>query len=211
MGVIKRGILGGFSGKVGNVVGSSWKGIAVMKSMPLSVANPRTAGQVAQRTAFATTALFASAILATIVKPMWDRFASQMSGYNSFIQTNIDELSEVVGEKFNDFVMSTGKMAATATISADAGAGSASVSIEWDDDGGEGLKLDDDKAYIVVQKNDGALVEGFSAVVERADVAASVTVKENFVAGDKVAIWLSFLRADGTVVSSSSVTLVTSA
>ena len=48
MGILKQGILGGFSGKVANVVGTSWKGIAVIKAMPLSVANPKTAGQVAQ-------------------------------------------------------------------------------------------------------------------------------------------------------------------
>ncbi len=40
MGIIKRGILGGFSNKVANVVGSSWKGINTMRALPLSVANP---------------------------------------------------------------------------------------------------------------------------------------------------------------------------
>ena len=31
MGTIKQGILGGFSGKVGTVVDSSWKGISYMR------------------------------------------------------------------------------------------------------------------------------------------------------------------------------------
>ncbi len=34
MGTIKQGILGGFSGKVGTVVGASWKGKAYMRGMP---------------------------------------------------------------------------------------------------------------------------------------------------------------------------------
>ena len=34
MGKIKQGILGGFNGKVGTVVGASWKGIAYMRGMP---------------------------------------------------------------------------------------------------------------------------------------------------------------------------------
>jgi hypothetical protein len=42
MGTIKQGILGGFSGKVGTVVGASWKGIAYMRSLPQKVKNPRT-------------------------------------------------------------------------------------------------------------------------------------------------------------------------
>ena len=33
MGTIKQGILGGFSGKVGTVVGSSWKGISYMRGL----------------------------------------------------------------------------------------------------------------------------------------------------------------------------------
>ena len=37
MGKIKQGILGGFRGTVGTVVGSSWNGIAYMKGKPQSV------------------------------------------------------------------------------------------------------------------------------------------------------------------------------
>lgn len=37
MGTIKQGILGGFSGKVGNIVGASWRGIDYIRSMPASV------------------------------------------------------------------------------------------------------------------------------------------------------------------------------
>ena len=52
MGTIKQGILGGFSGKVGNIVGASWRGIDYIRSMPASVHNPRTEAQVSQRTRF---------------------------------------------------------------------------------------------------------------------------------------------------------------
>ena len=46
------GILGGFRGTVGTVVGSSWNGIAYMKGKPQSVRNPRTDDQVQQRNFF---------------------------------------------------------------------------------------------------------------------------------------------------------------
>jgi hypothetical protein len=49
MGTIKQCILGGFSGKVGTVIGASWKGINYMRSIPQHVKNPRTAGQVSRR------------------------------------------------------------------------------------------------------------------------------------------------------------------
>ena len=52
MGKIKQGILGGFKGKVGTVIGASWNGIAYMKGKPQSVRNPRTDAQLQQREFF---------------------------------------------------------------------------------------------------------------------------------------------------------------
>ena len=49
MGKIKQGILGGFKGKVGTVIGSSWNGIAYMRGLAQSVKNPKTAAQTTQR------------------------------------------------------------------------------------------------------------------------------------------------------------------
>ena len=52
MGKIKQGILGGFKGKVGTVIGASWNGIAYMKGLPQSQKDPKTAAQLRQRTFF---------------------------------------------------------------------------------------------------------------------------------------------------------------
>ena len=52
MGKIKQGILGGFKGKVGTVIGASWNGIAYMRGLAQSVKNPKTATQLQQRAYF---------------------------------------------------------------------------------------------------------------------------------------------------------------
>ena len=52
MGKIKQGILGGFRGKVGTVIGASWNGIAYMRGLAQSVKNPKTAAQMQQRAFF---------------------------------------------------------------------------------------------------------------------------------------------------------------
>ena len=52
MGKIKQGILGGFKGKVGTVIGASWNGIAYMRGLAQSHKNPKTAAQLQQRTFF---------------------------------------------------------------------------------------------------------------------------------------------------------------
>ena len=41
MGKISQGILGGFSGKVGTVIGGNWKGIDYMRSKASKVTNPK--------------------------------------------------------------------------------------------------------------------------------------------------------------------------
>ena len=52
MGKIKQGILGGFRGKVGTVIGASWNGISYMRGLAQSHKNPKTAAQTTQRSFF---------------------------------------------------------------------------------------------------------------------------------------------------------------
>lgn len=92
MGKIKQGILGGFANKVGTVVGSSWKGIAVMRSMPLSVANPKTTAQVSNRSKFAQVVKNGQQLLSSVIQPNFNPQAKYMSGYNVFVKINKDFL-----------------------------------------------------------------------------------------------------------------------
>jgi hypothetical protein len=88
MGKIKQGILGGFSGKVGGIIGSSWKGIAVIKAMPLSVAQPVTVKKTNAKARFTSVVEFSKPILMDVIKPLLDKGAVKMSGYNLFAQMN---------------------------------------------------------------------------------------------------------------------------
>jgi len=49
MGRIKKGILGGFSGKVGTVIGASWLGIDYMRGLPRISDKPASKAQLAQQ------------------------------------------------------------------------------------------------------------------------------------------------------------------
>jgi hypothetical protein len=66
MGTIKKGILGGFARKVGTVVGFHWKGKSVMRSLAVSVSNPRTEAQIKQRSNFKTASQFLSVVLPAV-------------------------------------------------------------------------------------------------------------------------------------------------
>ncbi|MCD6201654.1 MAG: hypothetical protein J7K46_07590 [Bacteroidales bacterium] len=82
MGKISQGILGGFSGKVGNVIGGNWKGIDYMRIKPANVANPQTEGQVDQRTKFYTVLQFLQP-LKDFVKIGYKNYAIKMTEFNS--------------------------------------------------------------------------------------------------------------------------------
>ena len=110
MGVIKQGILGGFQNKVGAVIGSNWKGIATMRSRPISVANPRTGKQVAVRSEFTTLVKMASALNATLIRPYWSRFAQKKTGANAFISANYGKMAGTVTDIPDRMILSLGKL-----------------------------------------------------------------------------------------------------
>lgn len=110
MGVIKQGILGGFQNKVGAVIGSNWKGIATMRSRPISVANPRTGKQVAVRSEFSTLVKMASTLNATLIRPYWSRFAQKKTGANAFISANYGKMKGTVDDIPDRMILSQGKL-----------------------------------------------------------------------------------------------------
>jgi hypothetical protein len=209
MATLKQGILGGFSGKVANVIGSSWKGISVMKSRPLSVANPQSAGQVAQRGKFGNSVAFAQLILSTVIKPLWDRFASGMSGFNDFVKTNIDLFANEMPSPVQNLVISKGKMELTAISSALYDHGDKTISLTWVDDSGTGFKLATDIAYgVFLNATTGEVL--VSSEVTRENVALSIAEIEGWAQADVKHAYLAFKRADGTIVSNTAYKVVTS-
>lgn len=202
MGVIKRGILGGFSGKVANVIGGAWKGIAYMRSLPLSVANPRTAGQVTQRNGMSACVAFSKQILAGIIKPLWDRFSEGMSGYNAFVKANVQSAfpnGVIVPAQLKT---SQGSLLGVSGLTGSAVAATNQVALGWDDNSGTGNALATDEVYVVCLNEDTGEVT----------VPALTEVRDNtslaFDGGDigpaqNISVYFSLKSADGFKVSNS--------
>jgi len=95
MAIIKQGILGGGSGSVAGVVMSSWKGRAILKAKPLSVANPKTDLQVAQRTSFKSIAQLGSLLLTGYVQKVCNVISGNITGFNKFCSDNAKAFSSV--------------------------------------------------------------------------------------------------------------------
>lgn len=97
MGKIKQGILGGFNGTTGSVVGASWKGIAYMRGKAQSIKNPRTEAQQDNRANFGSLSNFLARNLALINIGFNER-AVKKSAYNASLSINAKNGSFVDGD-----------------------------------------------------------------------------------------------------------------
>lgn len=201
MAKLKQGILGGISGTVGNVVGSSWKGIDVIKSKPLSVANPKTTAQTAQRTKFTNAVNFTRRILTSIVKPLWDRFSIKQSGYNAFLRENIDLFENPMPNPASNLVISTGKMRATVPEIHAINAGDTEMDISFSSSSDGPLMQDTDEAYALVIEEETGNISTSSGLTSRIGASVLVNMPEAVTAGNTLHVYLAFRRSDGTVVS----------
>lgn len=201
MGIIKRGILGGVSGKVANVIGGSWKGIEYLRAMPLSVANPRTTAQVANRDRFRSVTVLASEMLTTVVKPLWDRFAVSMSGYNDFCKVNKDVFSGGTF-KHSSLIISRGKMDAPTGLTGTANPSAHTVTVAWSQDLSDAYASAGDEVYIAVIGSNGVFAAASSGSAKRSDGTVTFSYPSTWSGGQPYA-FVAFRRPDGTIVSNS--------
>lgn len=203
MGRIKQGILGGFSKKVGSVIGGSWKGIAYMRSMPLSVANPRTTGQVLQRNNMKGVVKASQQLLPDVIIPNWNRFAVKMSGYNDFVRTNIRHYTDGVLTSPNLLMIAKGKMTPSPITSVGSSVAGGFAVINWLNVPAGSFQSSNDIAVAVVYFPDLEVFVPLQSLITRNDGTLSIPLPDGVSVGMNYWSYLAFRREDGTVVSNS--------
>ena len=204
MGVISQGILGGVSGKVGNVVGASWKGIDYLRIKPSNVANPRTEGQVNQRNKFTVTLEYLQPNLGFIQKG-FKAYAVQKTAFNAAMSYVLNNAITGSAPNFTvDYslaLLSRGSLSSVLNGSTDL-ATPGQVTFDWDDNSAEGNANATDKAMVLVynpsKKESVSILDG----VDRT-VGSQVITIPNTYAGDTVELFMAFVSADGKQVSNS--------
>ncbi|REG87876.1 DUF6266 family protein [Winogradskyella sediminis] len=204
MGVISQGILGGVSGKVGNVVGASWKGIDYLRIKPSNVANPRTEGQVSQRTKFALTLSYLQPNLG-FIKVGYKGYAVQKTEFNAAMSY---VLNNAVGGTAPNFtidyslaLLSRGNLSSPLNPTTDLTT-AGQVTFTWDDNSAEGNANATDKAMVLVynpgKKESMYILDG----ADRTTGSQTITIPSTY-AGDTVELFMAFVSADGSQVSNS--------
>ena len=88
MGTHKKGILGNFSGKVGTVVGSKWRGVWVMRGLTDAKRGKPNPAQQQQQAKFTLMVKFLQP-LSSLVGLTYDTSPAEMSGFNKAFSDNI--------------------------------------------------------------------------------------------------------------------------
>ena len=203
MGTIKKGILGGFSGKVGTVVGASWKGIAYMRSLPQKVRNPRTEPQMMQRSKFALTMNFLRPMTG-LLRMGWRMYAHRQSPMNAAMSYAI--ANAITGTYPNyaidpsKVLISRGSLAPAANASASLA--SSAITFDWDDNSGTSASKQTDKALLVVVNPAKSEAVFDVAGAERSEGTQSVTLPAAWV-GETVEAYIGFISDDGREVANS--------
>ena len=204
MGKIKQGILGGLSGQVGNVIGANWKGVDYLRIKPTSVANPRTEGQVNQRTKFSTVLSFLQP-MTDFLRVGFKQYASGMTQFNAAMSYNLN--NAVIGTLPNfsidypNALVSRGNLTTPANGAA-VSTTAAELDITWSDNSANGSALATDKALIVALNSTRGEAVFTTAGPERSIGVANLILPSDY-SGENLEVFLGFVSADGTKVSNS--------
>lgn len=191
MGKIKNGLLGPVSGKVGNVVGSSWKGVDYLRMLPASVSNPRTPAQLRQRAGFLLVVRFLRPLL-DLIKVGYSTYARRMSAYNAATSY---VLRHALSGEFPDLhldyarvLLSRGNLRGLTEVQIQSAA-SLQLTLQWENNAFMGNALPYDKVAVVVYNP--AKADAFYAMdaALRADATLTISLPAAYL-GDQVHVWV---------------------
>ena len=92
MATLRKGILGGFSGKVGGVVGSTWKGKQVLRSLPAPRKTGPSPAQLEQQARFTLLVSFIRPVT-PILNKAFEKSNLNMSAFNKALSNNQDAVT----------------------------------------------------------------------------------------------------------------------
>lgn len=150
MGTITKGILGGFSGKVGNVVGGTWKGIDYMRSKSNRTNFNPSQAQLEQQLKFGLSIRFVQS-MSGLLEMSFRNYAIKMTGINSALSYTLKNAVAGVYPIYNivysDVLVSRGDLPNVLGPAVVSGVGSL-VSFSWTDNSGVGIAKPTDKAIL---------------------------------------------------------------
>lgn len=199
-----KGINGAYSGKVGNVVGSSWRKVDYVRSLPKPSNMPASPRQLAQRARFALGVAFLSPIKDLLNLGFSDKQQGKATGYNKALQQLLS--TAVAGEypayelDYSAVTIARGSLANLMGVRWQETA-PRELSLHWENEVNRFNAFEDDSVILLIYN----LEKTFFSIAEsgvREDGELQLTLPEAY-AGDRIVGWVFTGHRDGVKTSSS--------
>lgn len=205
MATIRHGANGGFRGKAGSVIGSSWKSIDYIKGLYKKSTKPATQEQKEQRERFAILMRFLLPITPFLKIGFGQKTADRMTPHNVAYQEN--SKTAVIGAyptfelDYSAIRISTGSYASGGTMSVESDQGM--LSVTWSTELNEVYdSREDDRVYILLYQ---PVIDEFLAAPNaptRGDGNVNIQLPDHFL-GEEGHVWIFFTNRNGKKVSKS--------
>ena len=204
MGSFKIGILGHIKGKVGTVVGSTWRGIEYVRAAPGERSTPPSQAQVIQSAKFTMVAGFVRS-MKSFLEISYKFAAKKMTGRNAAAG---QVLKNAVTGSYPSFGIDYSKVEVSAENGLPNGGSPAAASTDpgkinftWTDNSGEEQAKETDKALVVAYCESLKKTVYKTAAAERSDISAELLVPA--FSGLPAHTWIVFISENGKLVSAS--------
>ena len=204
MSTINQGLVGGFSGKTGPVIGSSWKGRPIMRARPMFKKNRKfSQNQLDQQEKFKLMSAFINN-LAELLMVSFHGMGNEQTGLNAALSYNLREAIDGLGSPFaidySKVRLSQGTIALATRLVVTA-PGANIVECTWEYDPNVAKTAASDKIAIVLFSE---TMGQFILVKDAAARSAmELSVNAGIFTGETVHCWLLFLSEDETRSSNS--------
>ena len=205
MGTFKKGILGGFRGKVGSIVGVHWRGKYVMRSVPEHKGGPPTEEQRKVRERFGLVASFLNP-MKPIIGKYYGKKQKDKSPFNLATSYHIREAVLEVGD---DFVMdypkvliSKGDLAGLQSPVLTPSAANV-LQLDYADNTGQGFAKADDRLLVVLFLPNFGEYQLFTPAGTREETVVNLPLPPYW-SGQDILAWGTFVDAEGKRAATSS-------
>lgn len=204
MGTFEKGFLGGFSGKVGTAVGSSWKNLSVLRSRPPRKRRGQpTEAQLLQQAKFALMTSFLLPLTDLLNQTYNKSAASSMSGFNKGFSVNNESITGVYPALVVDYpkiLLSKGSLPNGGSPTA-ASTVAGKLTFTWQDNSGISTALSSDLAFVAAYNEELNHWVFFQKAAQRS--AGTYILDVTPFSGKPVQTYIGFMSADRKKVASS--------
>ncbi len=203
MGTIKDGILGGVSGRIGNLVGATWKDIHYIRTRPAKVRDAKTEKQLSQRSSFSVTMDFLKRITPFIRIGFQAHATGRMTAFNAAMSYNMKHAvtrgDQGMALDWPNVLISKGTLGSVTEVSGRVSEWE--LHLHWDTGGSENSWPDDIAMVVANNTVKGRSIYDLNAS-KRASGKASLPLPAAW-EGDTIETYLAFKTDDGAMVSNS--------